>query len=258
MIKLFDAYVINLDQDKDRLEHITTECTRACISFERFPALGLKNLPEHLKSKFFDAHGQKREPFKDGEIGCYASHLKVMEQVVERNRIALVMEDDIKLEAGFSDLKNLIEQTPEDWAFIRLSNPIKSSYHVHRRVNLAGQEHKIIEYLYIPNGTGSFLIHPRGAQKYLEYAKTPMRPIDEDLRRIWEHGCVTYGVSPPLCTPDIFDSSIDRMEAREVLPARKRFRKTKKLFLSPGLWCWMIKRLGFFPFLRMMANRYAQ
>ena len=81
----FDAWLINLDRDADRLAHMTAQCAAAGVAFSRFPALG-PDLTDDLRPAFYDDAGQAFAPLKRGEIGCYGSHLAVMAKAVASGR----------------------------------------------------------------------------------------------------------------------------------------------------------------------------
>ena len=67
-------YVINLDQDTDRLTSITRRLNHLKLPFQRFSAYRGKNIPDYLQSEFF-LNGFCA--LQDGEVGCYASHIDI-------------------------------------------------------------------------------------------------------------------------------------------------------------------------------------
>jgi glycosyl transferase, family 25 len=236
----FDAWYINLDRDVDRRAHMEAELARAGVRADRFPALGADTMPEVMRPAFYDAAGLPRAPMTPGEIGCYASHLALMDRIAGSARPGLVMEDDLRLGEGFAHLGALIDAAPADWAFLRLSNTPKAAC---REVGRAGAT-RIVEYWRVPNNAGAYLVSPDGARRFLAAYDERLRPVDEDLRRVWEHGCPTYGPLPQAAVSNIFDSSIDAQGARGEAPARARFEAARRRLGGEPAWRWTLRRWG--------------
>ncbi len=217
-------FLINLDRDRDRLKRMVGEAQRVGISFERFVAVDGSRLEADLRDQFFCGDVPHEAGFTAGEIGCYASHLRI-HRLLEAGTFgeaALILEDDVRLA---DDLVETIEaamaRAPE-WDIIRLSNATKS---VVLPVAPLGRGRELVRYWTVPNGTGAYLISRTGAIKFADaYAKRTL-PIDEDLRRPWRSGLNTYGVLPPPVEADVLDvSQIDTMGRNPRLPARARFK----------------------------------
>ncbi|WP_162901494.1 glycosyltransferase family 25 protein [Breoghania sp. L-A4] len=218
-------FVINMDRDVDRLAWMATELTRHSFDFERFPAVRGDALPDWLRTMFEDENG-RCSAMTNGEVGCYASHLTIHRHIVERDLQGpvLVLEDDLRLNPDFGSFLTNLDALPADWDIVRLSNPPKEAFRSAAR--LFG-DYAAVRYWRVPNNTGAYLINQRGARKFLERAGKRMRPVDEDLRRPWEHGLATYGVVPAPIESNIFDSTIDTIAGRGAAPARKRFKAGK-------------------------------
>jgi glycosyl transferase family 25 len=189
----FDAWLINLDQDADRLVHMSAQCAGVGVEFTRFPALG-PDLTDELRPFFYDDAGVPYAPLKRGEIGCYGSHLSILAKVAVSDRPGLVMEDDLNLSPDFARLDALIAAAAPDWGFLRLSNAPKSPC----RAVGAWPNGPIVQFWRVPNNTGAYLVSPAGAARFLAAYARRLRPLDEDLRREWEHGCPNYGPLIPL------------------------------------------------------------
>ena len=245
-------FLINLERDKDRLAHMTAQLAAAGLPFERIPAILGTALPGPLADYLLTGTGEIASKLKQGEVGCYASHLVVHDRIKDEapDLAVLVLEDDLRFGSDLASvLGEILGQLPADWDIVRLSNPPKSAY-----VPIAGMEgpYELVRYSKIPNNTGAYLINPRGAAKFLAGQRPRTRAIDEDLRRPWDFGLKTYGVMPPPIVSNIFESTIDRMEDRGL---RRRLKPPKLLTgrteglagglrraryniadLGPGLW----------------------
>lgn len=198
--------VINLDRDTERMAYMRRQLEPACISYERFGALRGDRLPPELERYFpVDAN------LSPGEIGCYASHLAILQRVASGELASpqLVLEDDVGLPDDLTQaLGALTAALPERWDIVRLSYHTKR---VTRSIASLGGGRQLVRYSRVPTTTGAYLISASGARKFLAHRSRRL-PIDHDLRRVWEWELDTYGVSPPLFTHDAFgESTIDAL-----------------------------------------------
>ncbi len=221
------VFVINLDRDRERLTRMIAEGERVGLSFERFAAVDGNRLESDLRDQFFDGAEPHEPAFTAGEIGCYASHLRIHRLLEGRDgEYALVIEDDVQLADDLLPTIEAAVHAADDWDIIRLSNDTKS---VVMPVAGLGNGRELVKYWTVPNGTGAYLISRTGAIKFSNaYAKRTL-PVDEDMRRPWQSGLVTYGVLPRPVTPDVLEnSSIDSTGRDRKLPARARFKDARR------------------------------
>lgn len=201
--------VINLDRDTGRMAHMRRELDRAGLRYERFPALRGDQLSAALARYFPVGIG-----LSPGEIGCYASHLAIMQRVAagELGSPQLVLEDDVGLPSDFAAaLEALIATLPESWDIVRLSYPTKL---VARPIAALGGGRHLVRYSRVPTTTGAYLVSASGARKFLAERPRDM-PVDHDLRHVWDWRLDTYGVSPPLVVHEVLGrSTIDTLSPR--------------------------------------------
>jgi glycosyl transferase family 25 len=217
-------FVINLDRDRNRLARMLVEAQRVGISFERFVAVDGTRLEADLHDQFFSADGPYEPTFTAGEIGCYASHLRIhrLLEADQTGEAALILEDDVRLADDLVETMETAMSCAPGWDIIRLSNPAKT---VVLPVAPLGGERELVRYWTVPNGTGAYLISRTGAIKFAEAYTRRTLPIDEDLRRPWRSGLDTYGVLPPPVEADVLEPSrIDKMGRNRSLSARARFK----------------------------------
>lgn len=240
-------FLINLDRDPDRLEHMRIAIRHLDMTFERIPAvLGLE-MPDWLKPYFLNDAGEIASTLRRGEVGCYASHLVVARRMVDANiPMALVLEDDLEFTPGFGGVMTAaLRHLPEGWDIVRLSNPPKSAY-VPVATLTGGRE--LVRYFRVPNNTGASLLSLSGARKLLRPGLRTLQ-IDEHLRRPWDLGMETFGVVPAPIRSNIFEgSTIDILHARGLAAetaltklARRRFASPRAIFDQIR---WQIRHLG--------------
>ena len=183
-------YVINLDRSADRMEFMRAQLHRFGIEAERFPGVdGAAGVPDWLSEEFAGPH-----ELTNGEIGCYASHLKIAQMMVgESLPHVVVLEDDVTIDADFErTCREAIANAPASWDYIHLSSVVKRA--VMEVGSLSGGR-SLIRYSKLPVNTAAYILSNRGARKWL----TPMprcRPNDVDIRYAFLSDLNVLGVYP--------------------------------------------------------------
>jgi glycosyl transferase, family 25 len=220
MTSPFPAYVINLDRDTERLKSFNTYATRAGLAVTRIPGVLGANLDAASDVKHYfsepgstDISPRVLQKLRPGEIGNYASHLRVMQRIARDSNHpgAVVFEDDAKLEPSLVQiLQNLSQSLPLDWDLVRLSNPPKRA--TIAKINLGAAD--LVQFSKIPNGAAAYMISKRGAEKFL-VPRLRTLAFDEDLRRPWLFDLNVYGVMPVPVDLYSTPSSIDALGQRQ-------------------------------------------
>jgi glycosyl transferase family 25 len=218
------TYLINLDSDKERLASMEKQLLACGIHYERFPAIRGDQLPEWLYPFFFNQDGSKSSQLSQGEIGCYASHLALMSRVVNSNAPALILEDDLIILPDFPKIISMILESELSWDIFRLTSKDKSPT---IKFSSLTDGYEVVKYIRVPPKTGAHLVTPEGARKFLEWQKPRWRPVDQDLRRVWELDLLTLGISPLPATQDVMPSTIDQIGLRIKAKKKKYMRDNK-------------------------------
>ena len=115
-----NIYLINMDNDTDRLNKVTKECDKVNIKFERFPGVKVSDLSKNILDKYIPKEIQKYGT--DGMIGCGLSHLFIWQDAIQKNyKNILVFEDDIYFSPNFNEyVKNVMEELPKDYDILYL------------------------------------------------------------------------------------------------------------------------------------------
>ncbi len=226
-------YVINLDEDRDRLDSITRQLDDQGLAFTRFPAFRGVNIPERWKPQF------EGSPIGDGEIGCYASHLQCMADMLDTDESArVILEDDAVLADNFHELLEILPGClPDDWNIIRLYMNKRRPFFVRESLP---KGFDLVFYKRIPGSTTGYMIDRRFAQRFTSFYPRSMA-IDLDMKYPYLFGSFqTYGISPPPVSKSPGESKVEaigRRQSKAVL--RKRWFK---------LQIWQIRTIGFrFP-----------
>ncbi len=219
--KIVPVFYINRESDALRRRSIETELRLAGITAERVCAVNGLDLPEPLLAYF--GSDPARSSLRPGEVGCYASHLKVARLIVDQKLpCALVLEDDARLSKDFvACVKSVLAAVPADWDIVHLcrdpSHAIKPLARVH-------QNHMLVRYSRVPAQTVAYLISETGARKFLKPFKRRW-PVDTDFRQPWKFGFQIYGLVPRIAWDDKSLPSAMRTHPAVVGHARSRRRR---------------------------------
>ncbi|MEZ4103687.1 MAG: glycosyltransferase family 25 protein [Candidatus Paceibacterota bacterium] len=119
---MFTTFVINLDKDKDRMDHMRHELTKLSIDYRRQAGVsGREYTPS--KDEYDEEQAIKKggHALIPGEVGCALSHARVIETIVkERISYALVLEDDIAFPSNFKTIieKEIGKNKNQDWEYL--------------------------------------------------------------------------------------------------------------------------------------------
>ena len=142
------ACLINLDRSPERLAFMQEQAERLGISMQRISGI------------------DGRSKMSSGEVGCYASHLIVMRQIVEDGHAAaIILEDDVSLDPRFMTVAAAaISAAPRGWDIIHLCTHFKKAawYPI---ADLGG--HTLVRYSRLPVNTVAYVISRRGCGKFL-------------------------------------------------------------------------------------------
>jgi GR25 family glycosyltransferase involved in LPS biosynthesis len=122
------AYVVNLDDDRERMQRISSRLRSLGVPFERVSALH----PPDSQVRFEDPR------LKAGAYACAASHLAVLRRVLERqHEYALILEDDAVFRDDAAELMATIapQLASEQWDIFYMGlHLIRSSGRVARNL----------------------------------------------------------------------------------------------------------------------------
>ena len=196
-------YVINLDDEVDRMQDMAARMSAINLSFERFPAYRGFDIPPRWKNEFFSCNDdnsqniihRSRANLGGGEIGCYASHLGCMELLIDSNaHAALVLEDDVELSPELVKVIDRLHAIPDGWDILRLSNAPASAW---LSVAILTEISELARHGRIRTNAAGYCVSRQGAKKLL--ARTSQRDImiDVEMQYGYMRGIVSYCVVPP-------------------------------------------------------------
>ncbi|MCO6181106.1 glycosyltransferase family 25 protein [Ciceribacter sp. RN22] len=198
------TYVISLPGSPRR-----SQCRRqldgANIEFSFFDAVNGRT--EEIVARYLHLYSdvENRRKFKRPlsceEIGCYLSHRLLWMKVVRANLPALILEDDF---VWHRQTRTFIDSIPEGLlgnAIIKISASRNLRFDGEPLHSFVG--HAIREFRVISPHTTGYIIGPQAAERMLMARSRFCRPVDTDMKHVWEHGIAVYGVDPPLVGDDV-------------------------------------------------------
>ena len=189
---------INLERDAERRTRLLAELQQIDMPSERFPAVWWADVPPEQASRWYSDDLNARQyykPLRNGEKGCYASHIGAWQQLLASDAPALVvLEDDVRLTPQFADVVNAIAALQEPWDMVKLLGRDREKVRSQRPL-VPGTA--LVDYSRVPSMTAGYVVSRAGAAKLLAHRQPFGRPIDVDLRFWWECDQLRIlGVSP--------------------------------------------------------------
>ena len=208
-----EIHIISLKRTPERTARARTEVSRYFDEFKIFPAVDGSALSAVEIAAAYDPDGNRRYakyPMTAGELGCYLSHLHLWKLIAaSKPDFALVLEDDFRFSRDPTQVLN-------ELAGLRLADVmIKIDASMARgrqrgRMRI-GQSDLIANDVLEPRTTG-YLIGRNAAATLAAQKKRFFRPVDNDIKHIWEHRVPVLTLLPRLVeeTPTArSDSSIN-------------------------------------------------
>jgi GR25 family glycosyltransferase involved in LPS biosynthesis len=187
------AYCINLDSQPQKWQRCECEGRQANISLNRISGLKGTSLPNAVVARL----GDRVDPRKKGNLGCFVSHFNAWERFVETEHdTALIVEDDFRPRIRFPkslDLLGIKTEFDICWLSERMAtaksgeltfNRVEDVAELRTANTSAGQRwHWAV-------GTEGYLVSRSGALKLLEYVNEDGFFGDVDARLL------AYSLSP--------------------------------------------------------------
>lgn len=211
----YKTFLINLDKSVDRLERSASILKEHNILFERVSAVYGADLSAQELSTAYDYQlpNAYYKKLNVGEIGCYLSHRKVWQKIVdEQLDFAVILEDDFNIVGDFNQMLSTVSRLDITWHYIKLAG--------HNRTRKALyqadiENFELVVYDKVPARTCAQVVSLSGAKQLLKTSRPFKRPIDIDLQYWWEKDVRVLGLLPYVVEPnDTAVSEIDKLARR--------------------------------------------
>ena len=232
-------FVINLKASADRRAACAEQLGRLGLTPTFIEAVDGRKLSEAEIAGLVDEPGRLRrapKPLSNGEVGCYLSHVAVLEKIIaEGIPQALVMEDDLLAGETLPGVLTAIAEErlpPYEMIKLGISEPQVKPFTPILPLT-AGAE--LVRHHNVVNSNLAYIITRAGAARFLAYGRPIRYPVDVAMNRSWRHGLDILGVRPwPVLPNPAFASTIG--DARFDNPAtplgRRLERRARKAYDS--------------------------
>ncbi len=253
-------FIINLLQDEKKKTHMQMLAAQQGLKVEFIEATNGALLDSetindiYSPRKAIDCIGRE---LSKGEIGCFLSHQKIFQRIMDENiEEAVIMEDDVYFDAGLLTFINNRDQLPNDTELVLLGywqkgvNDMKKliSY---RYAKVLTSQYRIVRFCTHVHGTYGYYITRKGAGKLLKsFESGIVMPIDH---YVCDDNYVNlYGLFPPVVHIEKqFDVEKSDLEAER----RKMRKDTHNIFENNALiWNFEIVQKFYFS----LKRRYKQ
>lgn len=218
------VFLINLDQSTDRLTKCSERLNAENVEFEKISAVYGASLSNTELLKHYAPILNEQQYYKDltpGEIGCYLSHRKAWQKIVDENiPYCVILEDDFLISGNVKSVFNFIHTLEENWDYIKLAGYYKRKVKVADSISMG--EFDLVKYAKIPAGTCAQAISLQGAKNLLKHSNQFGRPVDVDLQYWWEKQVHIFGVNP---FP--FEADEDELSIISQISNRKKVNKRR-------------------------------
>jgi glycosyl transferase family 25 len=232
-------FVINMPASADRRRACAGQLDRLGLTPTFVEAVDGRRLDDAEIAALVDEPGRLKrapKPLSKAEVGCYLSHLSVLETIV-RDDIpqALVMEDDLLAGDSLPAVLDAIAGKvlpPYEMIKLGISEPQTKAFTPILPL-AAGAE--LVRHHNVVNSNLAYIITRAGAERFLGYGRPIRYPVDVAMNRSWRHGLDILGVRPwPVLPNPAFASTIgdDRFDNPVTPLGRRLERRTRKAYDS--------------------------
>ena len=237
------AYLINLDRSQDRLQRMYQQFEKADLAFERVAAVDGKTLSDDEIASIKRNAGWK-EPLTRSELGCFLSHRKCLELIVQSGeQYAAIFEDDVKFSKNAKQFFQSDAWIPSDADLIKLETHGRKVL-MDAPVTVVAGEYSIARLRSQNILSAGYIVSAKYAASLLTRMNDAAAPMDHLL---FTPACgffnemALYQVSPVICDQAGLEStlSLERTQKHQSLPVWKKvIREIKRPFirLKTALW----------------------
>jgi glycosyl transferase family 25 len=199
-------FVLNLERATGRRALMLARLQDAGLQAEILPAV------EGLQVDRASLPAGTEPGLSAGEIGCYLSHLRFWETVVERGLDhAILLEDDVIVRPELLRVAGEIAELDLPFDAVRLSalEPVRGI-----PVAMLSGGTRLVLPNKNPSGAQGYLVSLAGAKRLLARLAVPRQPVDDAFDAYWKYG---------LCIPVVFPCLVEEDRSMDSTIGSGRF-----------------------------------
>ncbi|MFT7386961.1 MAG: glycosyl transferase family 25 [Candidatus Endobugula sp.] len=165
---MIDIYLINVRTATERREFQENQLKQLDLGYTLIEAVTTDDISDDLYQKhYYDW----QRPMRVTEVACYYSHRKVWEIIKQKQRPALILEDDVLLSKETPSILKKIEQVfLPNMELIVLENRNRKKW-VQKHKEAMDDKNALVQLVQDRTGAAAYILWPNGAQKILEHAE---------------------------------------------------------------------------------------
>jgi glycosyl transferase family 25 len=179
------TYIINLDRSPDRLAAMQVQFEALALPFKRIQAVDGNDVI--LPDQRIDLHAFSRRhhaPLRRGEIGCYLSHVRVLQVFVASGEpMGVIMEDDVVPTSALPQVLGKLAAAPEAWDMVKLFATHMGG--ILTRTPMGG--HRLASLAFRHGSSAAYVVNRRAAGKLLDGLLPMTVPYDHEFDRAWKY-----------------------------------------------------------------------
>ncbi|MBQ0758708.1 MAG: glycosyltransferase family 25 protein [Zhongshania sp.] len=204
--------VISLEPQSPSVLNLLSSLADLGFGATIFPAVdGRSAMPELLADESLDqrmAVIRRCAEVSTAEIACFLSHARAIRQAYERGaQHLLILEDDVEILTGFSEVLHAVVALPSDAEMVRLMGLKRRRRKVIARLASGWQ---LVRPMRGWCGTQGYVINRGGMAKFIQHGQVISMAIDSFYDCFWETGIRAYGVEPHVLVEREHESSIKK------------------------------------------------
>lgn len=221
------VYVINLARSQDRWDALRASADKFSIDLHRVEAVEGKLLADDELRDFNEAGFRRRHGkiVLPAEIGCYFSHIRALETIIEtQDPYAVIVEDDVRFTPDFEPFVAKA-MCLRGWDVIKLVNHRTAAFRSFYKIN---GDISIGRCMHGPLGSSAaYLVSREGARKLLAALRPMSLPYDVALERGWDGNYEIFTTNRPLV--EFSEVAISTIAHGRAAYAKKRLPAYKRL-----------------------------
>jgi glycosyl transferase family 25 len=223
------VFVINLERSTERREKISLQLNEIGLDFELVTATDGAALSRSDRAAYNEAHviSNISRPMSAAEVGCYISHAKLWQRVVAEDiPWAVILEDDILIQADLKTILSAVDRLTFKWDVIRLAGLIDTPSQP--LFELSGNRTLSVP-LQGASGGQAYCLSRAGARKLLAYSTTIRGTVDDHvIDNCWKTGLEILAVQPYPIVEDKRHTSNIEPDRKELFQAYRGPRKKRR------------------------------
>ena len=174
-----NIFIINLESDRDRKEFMQKQLDYLQLNYDFIKA----STPKDIKEFYLSVKNSWQRLLKETEVACLHSHYRVWKKVINIDKPALILEDDVLISNKLKEIINYCKDL-KNIDYINLESTGRKKYlNLKSVISIPNIEYKIYKMYIDRSGTGGYIIYPSGARKLVNKFKlNKLAPADAFMK----------------------------------------------------------------------------